>query len=69
MKNEIDNKIPTTMSITIATAQDAIEYWLQHVLFKPDVKVSRVGFSDRDNVFNIEFYRTVKEESTNHPRK
>ena len=54
--DKINNRLPTQMNITIASATAAIEYWLQNVVLRSEVKVSKVSFTQNTH-FTIEFDR------------
>ena len=56
---EVSTKIPTKLSITIASANEAIRYWLQEVVLQSDVRIEKVTFTQADH-FTIELGRTIE---------
>lgn len=63
MEEKEINKIPTAMTMTLASAREAIEYWLTNVVLRSDVKIKDVVFSRQDH-FRITFEREEKEEES-----
>jgi hypothetical protein len=59
MTHKINNRLPVKMNITIASANEAIEYWLTHAVLKSHVKVEKVTFTEADH-FTIELDREIK---------
>ena len=57
----IDYKTPIKMNISIASAQEAIEYWLKHEIFKNNVNIESVTFT-QDEHFIIKFDKNRKED-------
>ena len=55
----IDNNIPTRINMTIASAERAIEFWLNNMIFRHEVSVSKISFTEKDH-FTIEFIRDPK---------
>lgn len=55
----INTRLPVKMELTIASANEAIEYWLTHVVLKERAKISKVEFMSSDNYFVIEFNRKL----------
>ncbi len=60
MSIKTDTKVPIEMHITIASAEEAIEYWLSNVVFKDSVKIEKVSFSEKDH-FSIKFKKCYNE--------
>ena len=58
--NKVDSKLPIKMSISIASANEAIRYWLEHVMFMASVKIEIIEF-DPDTHFTITLDREVDE--------
>lgn len=54
---DVDNKYPLNINITIASAQEAMEYWLSNVVFRDDVRIKKVCFS-HDEHFVITLNRS-----------
>ena len=59
MSEKIDNNVPTTMNITIASANDAIAYWLSNAILQSDVKIKEISFTEKDH-FKITFDREIE---------
>jgi len=59
-----NNKLPVRINITIASAIDAMEYWLSKVVFQEDIKIKSISFSEEDH-FTIDIDRRIdKEDNT-----
>ena len=63
MTDELDKRLPTDISLTINSAVEAIEYWLDKVVLKPDTKVSSVIWHSSESVFRITLNRELKKEN------
>ena len=58
----INSKLPVEMNMSIASVNEAIEYWLQNVVFKEDVKIEKVEFLQHpDYMFRITLDRKDEE--------
>ncbi len=49
-------RTPIKMNITIASATEAVEYWLNNVVLQQEVKIKQVNFSEEDH-FTVIFDR------------
>ena len=56
-----DDKPTTTITLTIAEANEAIEYWLSNVVFRDDVKIKQIDFSEQGAHFKINFQRNTEQ--------
>ncbi len=62
MGTEINNDIPTEMTMTVASARKAIEYYLNNVIMRSEVKIKNVTFTREDH-FKITFDREIEKPS------
>ena len=58
-KPMIDSPI-TTITLTIAEANEAVEYWLSNVVFRSDVKIKQIDFSEHEH-FRIKLQRNTEQ--------
>lgn len=52
-------KTPVEITICIASAHEAIEYWLNNQVFKDEVNIESVQYLGHENCFKIKFNRVV----------
>jgi len=56
-KSTPNTRLPVELTLTIASAQDAIEYWLTHVVLKEEVAIEKVDFDTHENLFSVKLKR------------
>ena len=47
---------PTHMNMTIASMQEAVEYWLSEKVFRENIEIESVSFNEKDH-FTIKIKR------------
>jgi hypothetical protein len=59
---DYNRNVPLSLNISIASACEAIEYWLRNVVMQEDVIIESVNFSDKEH-FTIKLCRETNEDT------
>ena len=57
-KVAVFTKQPTVMNMTIASMQEAIEFWLKEKVFRDSIEIEGITFSEKDH-FTIKLKRVL----------
>ncbi len=56
--------VPTRITLTIANAQRAVEYWLNQEVLRETVRIKEVAWHERENVFVVDIYNNTETDET-----
>lgn len=55
------NETPIQINISIASATEALHYWLSNIVFRHEVKIKDIHFNEKEH-FTIKFDRKTEKE-------